>query len=109
MAQNLSNSEKKERKKEFLFFGSKGKILDCSHQIENQFLLQVKEFKYLGVLCLSEVKMKREIDRWIGAASAIMWIILDRFGQEEAEPQRQSSQFTSKSMFQPTSAVIGFG
>ena len=35
-------------------------------------LPQVKEFKYLGVLLTSEGKMGREIDRRIGAASAVM-------------------------------------
>jgi len=32
----------------------------------------VKEFKYLGVLFTSEGKMEREMDRRIGAASAVM-------------------------------------
>ncbi|KAI3358490.1 hypothetical protein L3Q82_014908 [Scortum barcoo] len=35
-------------------------------------LPQVEEFKYLGVLFTSEGKMEREIDRRIGAASAVM-------------------------------------
>jgi len=33
---------------------------------------QVEEFKYLGFLFTSEVRMKQEIDRRIGAASAVM-------------------------------------
>ncbi|KAI3354703.1 hypothetical protein L3Q82_019196 [Scortum barcoo] len=38
-----------------------------------------KEFKYLGVLFTSEGKMEREIDRWIGAVSAVMRsYVLDR-------------------------------
>ncbi|KAK3532757.1 hypothetical protein QTP86_028126 [Hemibagrus guttatus] len=32
----------------------------------------VEEFKYLGVLFMSEGRMDREIDRWIGAAAAVM-------------------------------------
>ncbi|TWW62706.1 hypothetical protein D4764_04G0013530 [Takifugu flavidus] len=30
------------------------------------------KFKYLGVLFTSEGRMEQEIDRWIGAASAVM-------------------------------------
>ncbi|CAM4556599.1 unnamed protein product [Leuciscus chuanchicus] len=37
------------------------------------FLPQVEEFKYLGVLYRSEGRMEREIDRRIGAASAVKW------------------------------------
>ncbi|KAI3373799.1 hypothetical protein L3Q82_022385 [Scortum barcoo] len=37
--------------------------------------LKWKEFKYLGVLFTSEGKMEREIDRWIGTASAVMQLV----------------------------------
>ncbi len=37
-----------------------------------EFLPQVDEFKYLGVLFTSEGRMEREIDRRIGVASAVM-------------------------------------
>ncbi|KAK0147518.1 hypothetical protein N1851_012990 [Merluccius polli] len=33
---------------------------------------QAKEFKYLGVLFTSEGKIEREMERWIGAVSAVM-------------------------------------
>ncbi len=36
------------------------------------FLPQVEEFKYLGVIFTMEGRMEREIDRRIGAASAVM-------------------------------------
>ncbi len=36
------------------------------------FLPQVEEFKYIGVLFTNERRMEREIDRRIGAASAVM-------------------------------------
>ncbi|KAI3376783.1 hypothetical protein L3Q82_000382 [Scortum barcoo] len=39
---------------------------------------QLEEFKYLGVLFTSEGKMEREIDRRIGAASAVMRSVLCR-------------------------------
>ncbi|KAK3568587.1 hypothetical protein QTP86_009401 [Hemibagrus guttatus] len=42
-------------------------------QVGGEFLPQVEEFKYLGVLFTSEGRMDREIDRWIGAAAAVMW------------------------------------
>ncbi|KAI3369679.1 hypothetical protein L3Q82_024522 [Scortum barcoo] len=41
-------------------------------RVGGEVLPQVEEFKYLGVLFTSEGKMEREIDRRIGAASAVM-------------------------------------
>ncbi|CAM4428457.1 unnamed protein product [Leuciscus chuanchicus] len=41
-------------------------------QVGGELLPQVEEFKYLGVLFTSEGRMEREIDRRIGAASAVM-------------------------------------
>ena len=43
----------------------------CSLQVGGEFLPQVEEFKYLGVLFTSEGRMEREIDRRIGAAAAV--------------------------------------
>ena len=48
------------------------KRVDCPLQVGGESLLQVEEFKYLGVLFTSEGKMEREIDRQIWAASAVM-------------------------------------
>lgn len=31
----------------------------------------MREFKYLGVLLTSDGRMEREIDRWVGVASAV--------------------------------------
>lgn len=56
--------------------------MDCSLQIDNEFLPQVKEFKYLRVLFTSEGKMEREIDCSICSNADV----LDRCGEEEAEP-----------------------
>jgi len=36
---------------------------------------KVEEFKYFGVLFTSEGRMKHEIDRQIGAASAVLWAL----------------------------------
>lgn len=33
------------------------------------------DFKYLGFLFMSDGRLEREIDRWIGAASALMQIL----------------------------------
>lgn len=46
--------------------------MECSLQVGNKLLPQVEEFKYLGVLFTSEGRKECEIDRRIGAASAVM-------------------------------------
>ncbi len=48
------------------------KRVACPLQVGGVLLPQVEEFKYLGVLFTSEGRMEREIDRRIGAASAVM-------------------------------------
>ncbi len=47
----------------------------CPLQVGGEFLLQVEEFKYLGVLFTSEGRMEREIVRRIGAASSVMQLM----------------------------------
>jgi hypothetical protein len=44
----------------------------CPLQVGGEILPQVEEFKYLGVLFTSEGRIEREIERRIGAASAVM-------------------------------------
>ena len=39
------------------------KRVDCPLQVGGESLLQVEEFKYLGVLFMSEGKMEQEINR----------------------------------------------
>ncbi|KAK3567864.1 hypothetical protein QTP86_027337 [Hemibagrus guttatus] len=48
------------------------KKVACTLQVGGELLPQVEEFKYLGVLFTSEGRMDHEIDRWIGAAAAVM-------------------------------------
>ncbi|KAI3351691.1 hypothetical protein L3Q82_020526, partial [Scortum barcoo] len=48
------------------------KRVACPLRVGGEVLPQVEEFKYLWVLFMSEGKMQREIDRQIGAASAVM-------------------------------------
>ncbi|KAK3565439.1 hypothetical protein QTP86_009697 [Hemibagrus guttatus] len=48
------------------------KKVACTLQVGGEVLPKVEEFKYLGVLFMSEGRMDREIDRRIGAAAAVM-------------------------------------
>ncbi|KAK3509359.1 hypothetical protein QTP70_030004 [Hemibagrus guttatus] len=48
------------------------KKVACTLQVGGEVLPQVEEFKYLGVLFMSEGRMDHEIDRRIGAAAAVM-------------------------------------
>ncbi|KAI3358420.1 hypothetical protein L3Q82_014845 [Scortum barcoo] len=60
----------------------------CPLRVGGEVLPQVEEFKYLGVLFTSEGKMEREIDRRIGAASAVIMRsvgVPDRRDEEGAE------------------------
>ena len=50
------------------------KRVDCPLWVGGE-LLQLEEFKYLGVLFTSEGRMEREIDRRIGAVSAVMRLL----------------------------------
>ncbi|XDV44325.1 hypothetical protein PO909_012625 [Leuciscus waleckii] len=52
--------------------GARGRTREVAREVGGEFLPQVEEFKYLGVLFTSEGRMEREIDRRIGAASAVM-------------------------------------
>lgn len=45
----------------------------CPFRVGVETLPQVKEFKYLRLLFTSEGKWERKVDRWISAASAVMW------------------------------------
>ncbi|KAK3555124.1 hypothetical protein QTP86_010013 [Hemibagrus guttatus] len=48
------------------------KKVACTLQVGGEFLPQVEEFKYLGVLFMSEGRMDLEIDRRIGESAAVM-------------------------------------
>ncbi|TWW60957.1 hypothetical protein D4764_05G0010470 [Takifugu flavidus] len=52
--------------------GSQPEKGGCLLRVKEEILPQVEEFKYLGVLFKSEERMEQEIDRRIGAASAVM-------------------------------------
>ena len=48
------------------------KKMACSLQVGGELLPQVEEFKYLGVLFMSEGRMEHKIDRRIRTAAAVM-------------------------------------
>ncbi|KAI3374986.1 hypothetical protein L3Q82_021513 [Scortum barcoo] len=67
--------------------------------------------KYLGVLFTSEGKMEREIDKRIGAASAVMrsvyWTVN---GEEGAESKGEAAlDLPDQSTFPPSPTVMNFG
>lgn len=49
------------------------KMVVCPLQVGEQFLPQMEELNYLGVLFTSEGKMECEVDRQIDAEAAVMW------------------------------------
>ena len=54
----------------------------------------MKEFKYLRVLFMSEGKMEQEIERWIGALSAVM-----RMLKQSVVVKRELSQKAKLSIY----------
>ncbi len=77
------------------------KKVDCALWVGSELLPQAKEFKYFGVLFTSEGKMEHEIDRLIGAASAVMWALF-RTIVVKRELSRKASQSSTMVMTQNT-------
>ncbi|KAI3364387.1 hypothetical protein L3Q82_011187 [Scortum barcoo] len=78
------------------------KRVACPLQVSGEVLPQVEEFKYLGVLFTSEGKMEREIDRRIGAASAVMRSVYRTVVvKKELSQKKEGSRFTM-SIYVPT-------
>ncbi|KAI3360757.1 hypothetical protein L3Q82_012993 [Scortum barcoo] len=79
------------------------KRVACPLRVGGEVLPQVEEFKYLGVLFTSEGKMEREIDRWIGAASAVMRSVYRTvMVKKELSRKGRSSRFTGQSTPPPS-------
>ncbi|KAI3351226.1 hypothetical protein L3Q82_005779 [Scortum barcoo] len=79
-------------------------------QWSGEVLPQVEEFKYLGVLFTSEGKMEREIDRRIGAASAVMRSVYRTVVvKKELSRKAKLSIYIGQSTFPPSSMVMNFG
>jgi hypothetical protein len=77
------------------------KRVECTLRVGDEILPQVEEFKYLGVLFTSEGRMEREIDRRIGAASAVMRT-LHRSVVVKRELSRKAKLSIYQSIFVPT-------
>ncbi|MDF4367610.1 hypothetical protein P3387_26150, partial [Vibrio parahaemolyticus] len=77
------------------------KRVDCPLQVRGEVLPQVEEFKYLGILFTSEGRMEREIDRRIGAASAVMRA-LNRSVVVKRELSQKAKLSIYRSIFVPT-------
>ncbi|KAI3352628.1 hypothetical protein L3Q82_019215 [Scortum barcoo] len=69
--------------------------------VGGEVLPQVEEFKYLGVLFTSEGKIEREIDRRIGAASAVMRSVY-RTVVVKKELSRKAKLSIYRSIYVPT-------
>ncbi|XP_061618152.1 uncharacterized protein LOC133471975 [Phyllopteryx taeniolatus] len=77
------------------------KRVACHLQVGDEILPQVEEFKYLGVLFTSEGRMEWEIDRRIGAASAVMRTLY-RSVVVKKELSRKAKLSIYRSIFVPT-------
>ncbi|KAI3371926.1 hypothetical protein L3Q82_006798 [Scortum barcoo] len=77
------------------------KRVACPLQVGGEVLPQVEEFKYLGVLFTSEGKIEREIDRRIGAASAVMQSVY-RTVVVKKELSRKAKLSIYRSIYVPT-------
>ncbi|KAI3355076.1 hypothetical protein L3Q82_017954 [Scortum barcoo] len=75
----------------------------CPLRVSGEVLpqVEVEEFKYLGVLFTSEGKMEREIDRRIGAASAVMRSVY-RTVVVKKELSRKAKLSIYRSIYVPT-------
>ncbi|KAK3544419.1 hypothetical protein QTP86_011157 [Hemibagrus guttatus] len=77
------------------------KKVACTLQVGGEVLPQVEEFKYLGVLFMSEGRMDREIDRRIGAAAAVIQSMY-RSVVVKKEPSRKAKLSIYQSIYAPT-------
>ncbi|TWW78306.1 hypothetical protein D4764_11G0004270 [Takifugu flavidus] len=77
------------------------KKVECLLRVKEEILPQVEEFKYLGVLFTSKGRMEREIDRRIGAASAVMQT-LHQSVVVKRELSRKAKLSIYRSIFVPT-------
>ncbi|KAK3533035.1 hypothetical protein QTP70_006219 [Hemibagrus guttatus] len=80
------------------------KKVACTLQVGGEFLPQVKEFKYLGVLFTSEGRMDREIDR-----QTALLLPLHRSMYRSVVVKKDFSQFTSQSTFLLSPMVVSSG
>ena len=77
------------------------KRVECLLRVGNEVLPQVEEFKYLGILFTSDGRREREIDRRIGAASAVVRT-LHRSVVVKRELSQKAKLSVYRSIFVPT-------
>ena len=82
------------------------KKVACSLRVGGEFLSQVEEFKYLGVLFTSEGRIEREIDRRIGAEATVMQSLYGSVVLKKKLSLKVKGQFTGKSVFLPSPMVM---
>ncbi len=80
------------------------KKVACPLQVGEVFLPQVEEFKYLGVLFTRDGMMEREINRRIGAASAVMWSMYRSVVVKELSCKAKLSIY--RSIYKPTLTYV---
>ncbi|KAI3353926.1 hypothetical protein L3Q82_005127 [Scortum barcoo] len=86
------------------------KRVACPLRVGGEVLPQVEEFKYLEVLFTSEGKMEREIDRQIGAASAVMRSVYRTVVvKKELSRKAKLSIYQSIYASPPSPMVMNFG
>ena len=71
------------------------KTVECSLWVGSELMPQAKEFKYLEVLFTSEGKMEREMDRWIGAVSAVIQVLYRSVVKKELSRKAKLSIYQS--------------
>ena len=62
------------------------KKMECSLRVVDESLPLVEEFWVSGILFMSDGRLEREMDRWIGALSAVMRVMVP-CGGKGAEPE----------------------
>ncbi|TWW56724.1 hypothetical protein D4764_08G0007110 [Takifugu flavidus] len=78
------------------------KKVECLLRVKEEILPQVEEFKYLGVLFTSEGRMEQEVDRRIGAASAVMRTLHRSVVVKRRELSRKAKLSIYRLIFVPT-------
>lgn len=67
----------------------------------------MKEFKYLWILFMGDSRIRSGRLTQIGAVSAVMWILYQIVVvKRKVRARRQSSLFSSQSMFEPSPMVV---
>ncbi|KAI3372177.1 hypothetical protein L3Q82_007031 [Scortum barcoo] len=86
------------------------KRVACPLRVGGEVLPQVEEFKLSRVLFTSEGKMEREIDRRIGAASAVMRSVYRTVVvKKELSRKAEALDLPVNLRFPPSPMVMNFG